>query len=401
MLTMIYRAFGRDRAWGRKRLITVAVTAAVLGAGVLSIAMSLHQGGLTIAAASSSTLATDSPFAWDRSHRDEFVQLKSQGDALAIQGKLQPAYDAYQQCLIRIADHELTDPVVIATLKSAQENQSLLMAQILVSDNSPLQAGSPVRDVRSSAGDTATGDAAPLMLASSAQPLDDHPLTDHPQSDDHLLNHQSITDRPRQAEPASPNVPGSGKLFDAPAAPITRQSGGSLLGDDKVTSNLQSNSNLPDLFQPYSGSEPEPLGGSPSPGLIVKRTPGVPGLSGPSTEAVIVTVGPRPPGSPPVTGEVDGHPFSIGGPGEPNSAVFTGLTPGPIPWSAQGQQFTFNGTPQSFTFANNGTPTPSPTTPPGGPQSATTPVGKRPVMAPPPSGKSPTVGPPKKTTPSP
>jgi hypothetical protein len=76
------------------------------------------------------------------------------------------------------------------------------------------------------------------------------------------------------------------------------------------------------------------------PEIIFKRiAQSTPGTNGSATQTVTVTVGPRPAGSPPVTGTVDGHSYSIGGPGEPSSVSFSGLPVTTLPVSLNGQSY--------------------------------------------------------------
>ena len=79
---------------------------------------------------------------WDRANRNELVAMKSQADALAIAGKWQPAFDAYQQILKRVADHPITDPVVSAIVNGTHSEQDQVM-QALIASRDPARAQPP------------------------------------------------------------------------------------------------------------------------------------------------------------------------------------------------------------------------------------------------------------------
>jgi hypothetical protein len=68
---------------------------------------------------------------WDRAHRTELVALKAQADALAIAGKSQQAYDAYQQIIVFVGDHDLSDPVATQVLAGTRIGQDRVMQALI------------------------------------------------------------------------------------------------------------------------------------------------------------------------------------------------------------------------------------------------------------------------------
>jgi hypothetical protein len=341
----------RDPVTSTRRKIILAATgvagALVLAAGVCWVAAPRRAQGFAM---DLSTNLPDTPAHCDRANRGEFVAIKSEGDALAMDGEVQAAYDAYQRCATLVADHELTDPVVICTVKSAQENQTRLMLQMADAENKPLHAATVGRD----AGSVASASSPSIVPATLARPLV------KPLDDNRLSNDRATTDPVNQpgAVAGNPDHRGSEKLFGgaAPAPKIVRQSGGTLATNLDPDSNLGGSSlgdsNVPSMFRPFDGSEPGQSDQPVVPVITVQRKPvdqpvaaGV--KPGTPTQTVYVEVKARAPGSPPVTGTVDGQPFSIGAGGAAGIEAF--ITPvQSIPVSIDGQNYTFNGTTMSF-----------------------------------------------------
>jgi hypothetical protein len=68
---------------------------------------------------------------WDRAHRAELLSMKNNADALALSGNPQQSYDAYKQILSMVADHDVSDPVVLQVVTGARVGQDRMLALLM------------------------------------------------------------------------------------------------------------------------------------------------------------------------------------------------------------------------------------------------------------------------------
>jgi hypothetical protein len=68
---------------------------------------------------------------WDRAHRADLLALKATAESQAMAGNWQKSYDAYQQILLLVSDHEVKDPVAVEVIESVRPGQDRAMAGIL------------------------------------------------------------------------------------------------------------------------------------------------------------------------------------------------------------------------------------------------------------------------------
>jgi hypothetical protein len=83
-----------------------------------------------------SALATTIPAAepvaaWDRAHRGELLEMKTHADDLAIAEQWRDAYEAYRQILTTVADHDVTDPVVLQVVAGARVGQDRVLTALM------------------------------------------------------------------------------------------------------------------------------------------------------------------------------------------------------------------------------------------------------------------------------
>jgi hypothetical protein len=291
---------------------------------------------------------------WDQLHRQELVMLKAQADALAGQGQWQAAYDGYQQILSLMADHDVRDPVALATISSAQVNQDRMVQAIGEQNINARQASREAAASKPVLVNAA--EVTPVVHPTIAVP--DAPLASLPANVIHEQSQQRVV--PSKLTPERLQAPS--KVAENPAMPavlVRRPSpddagdsssslGGNsrtLSGDSGLTgssdTNLSDNQQLQSTMLDQQQNNPDPH-------VIVRRVPyggtspaglgGQGGVGGSASATVTVTLEAHAAGSPPVTGTVDGKSFSLGGPGEPSSITFTGLGP-EVPVTLDGQHY--------------------------------------------------------------
>ncbi len=380
------------------KLVIAAITGASLAAAVAAGVIA-RSGWLEARPSSMSQIASASvsqPAAgWDRLHRAELVGMKSDADGRAVAGKWREAYERYQQILTLVADHELTDPISLAAATGAATNQDRVM-QLLNERNATAQAEVPVSSAPvSSVPETATAISGTQSIAGS--PADEQPTK---RLDMPTPVVQAPAQTPAETKPAAGMFGNRSPAGSSPGAAPSKARTNSTDSVLSSLSDLSDNTNLTDS-SPQSSTTYERTPGEPVPEIIFKRVAqSTPGTNGSATQTVTVTVGPRPAGSPPVTGTVDGHSYSIGGPGEPSSVSFSGLPVTTLPVSVNGQSYGL-APGQTLNFAlPNSAPSPPNSAPssaaPRQPGNSTGPVTggpdgptKPPVAPAPPAGKHP------------
>ena len=335
--------------------MTVAITALFAVAASLSwMLLHSHRTSIPVPKQAGSQERSDANLLsvpWDREHREDFIQLKSRGDVLAIHGDWQAAYDAYQQCVVLVADHELSDPVALNMVACAQENQSRLLECLSRAHTAQFhQTDSTVSMLR-------VTDASASARLVSAVPAGSIPTSQTDACPGTSKTEAGGIDQTKEVKTNSPSPVTPGKLFTSSAdrssgRPESRVSP----TNEPDTSSLGTGSNLPDFFQPPSGFDPlrpavvTPISRPAPPGQ--KMSPSEISL-GSGSQHVWVILGQNSIGKGRVAGTVDGHPFTIGGPGEPTAILFTGLPAGTIPVEVGGQPMSYNGVTIPFTLPSN------------------------------------------------
>ena len=111
-------------------IVGVTVAAVVAGLIVVAEKAMTPQAAETPATAPSPS-TTPAVLPWDRIHRSELLAMKDNADTLAISGNLQQSFAAYKQILATVADHEVTDPVVVQVVAGARQGQDRVLAMLI------------------------------------------------------------------------------------------------------------------------------------------------------------------------------------------------------------------------------------------------------------------------------
>jgi len=109
-----------DASHDRALLVTLLVAAVLL----------LGGGGYLVyrVAAPARPQATDD---WEREVHPKIVQLKSEGEALAIAGRLPEAHEKYRQIMLLVAGHSIKDPLLFDEVEQCKTDQDRIYAVIL------------------------------------------------------------------------------------------------------------------------------------------------------------------------------------------------------------------------------------------------------------------------------
>jgi hypothetical protein len=119
-------------------VVSVVATIALTMVVVLIVVARHSSSPAPIAVAPAPVVpATEPTIAWDRAHRADLLRLKSQADQLAIEGRWQAAYDGYQQIITMVGDHDITDPIVTQLLAGTRVEQDRAMAALIANRNVP------------------------------------------------------------------------------------------------------------------------------------------------------------------------------------------------------------------------------------------------------------------------
>ncbi len=120
--------------------------------------------GASAPIAAAPPVTTEPTEAWDRSNRAKLLEMKTHADDLAIAEQWRDAYEAYRQILAMVADHDVTDPVVLQVIAGARGGQDRVLGALMPGKETVAVAVPPAPTTATSA----TTQAATITVAKAA-----------------------------------------------------------------------------------------------------------------------------------------------------------------------------------------------------------------------------------------
>jgi hypothetical protein len=121
----------------KRTAIVAGLVGAMATAMLVVLVLVLKRAMVPEPAAVVSVASEISSVPWDREHRAELLDLKSRADLLATAGKWQQSYEAYQQILTFVGDHQVSDPVALTVVDAVKTGEDRAMSALLADKNAP------------------------------------------------------------------------------------------------------------------------------------------------------------------------------------------------------------------------------------------------------------------------
>jgi hypothetical protein len=150
-------------------LVGVVVVAVVAGLVVVA-EKAMTPAVVETPATAPAPLATPAIVPWDRLHRAELLAMKDNADALAITGNPQQAYDAYKQILAAVADHDVSDPVVVQVVAGVRLGQDRVLAMLMTPKAQATTGPTALAAVPIRTAATTQASSAPVAMTNAVKP---------------------------------------------------------------------------------------------------------------------------------------------------------------------------------------------------------------------------------------
>jgi hypothetical protein len=100
----------------------------LIGAAILLL---LGGGGFIVFRSVSASRTASAVDPWEQENYPRIIQLKSEGEALAIAGQLAEAHEKYRQIMLLVAGHRIKDPLLFDEVEQCKTDQDRIYAVIL------------------------------------------------------------------------------------------------------------------------------------------------------------------------------------------------------------------------------------------------------------------------------